>query len=310
MTIEVPWHLPAGSLASGGNLITLTPKDAQWRYSGLQVFALVAGETRSIELGGIEAAVIPLSAQGLTVDIAAGDAASVSFSLQGRAGVFAGVTDWVYAPTGSIVTITASTAGEVALATAKAEEVFPPAYLAADSYPVTVRGAGSSTRQVNLQGHPDTFAGAHRLVWCEVLAPGGNWSSYPPHRHDGIGDCPWENEEIYYFRIGKEDLQGKVGPHGNPEGFGIHRTYTAPEDPGLPVDATVEVRDGDVFLVPRGYHGPSIAAPGYPMYYLNVLAGPNDRTLSFCDDPDHAWIRESWNGVATDPRVPITPVSR
>ncbi|MEY4136229.1 MAG: hypothetical protein RL205_357, partial [Actinomycetota bacterium] len=168
MTIEVPWHLPAGSLARGGSLITLTSEDAGWRYSGLQVFALVAGETRSIELEGIEAAVIPLSAVGLTVDIAVGDAAAVSFALHGRAGVFAGITDWAYAPTGSIVTITASTHGEVALATAKAEEVFPPAYLAADSYPVTVRGAGASTRQVNLQGHPDTFAGAHRLVWCEV----------------------------------------------------------------------------------------------------------------------------------------------
>lgn len=307
-SLNVPWYRPAGSLAAEGELIHLTPEAAGWRYSGLIVIAFAAGESRTIALDGYEAAVIPLDAQHVAVSVATDDT-SVEFTCAGRAGVFAGITDWVYAPTASRVTITASTAGEVALATARAEEQFSPAYLAADSYPVTVRGAGTATRQVNLQGHPDTFAGAQRLVWCEVLTPGGNWSSYPPHRHDGIGDCPWENEEIYYFRIGKEDLTGNVGPHGDPEGFGIHRTYTAPEDTGAPVDVTVEVRDGDVFLVPRGYHGPSIAAPGYPMYYLNVLAGPNDRTLNFCDDPTHAWIRDSWAAQPADPRVPITPTA-
>ena len=90
-----------------------------------------------------------------------------------------------------------------------------------------------------------------------------------------------ELEEIYYFRFDR------------PGAFGLHRTYTA--DRGF--DVTVAVEDGDVFLVPRGYHGPCVALPDYPMYYLNVLAGPGaERSLAFSDDPAHAWIRSAWKG--------------
>ena len=125
----------------------------------------------------------------------------------------------------------------------------------------------------------------------ELLTPDGNWSSYPPHKHDDSPECPVNNEEIYYFRIGGGD------------GFGLHRLYTSDGE----IDDTVAVRDGDVFLIPRGYHGPCIAAPGHPMYYLNVLAGPGDeRSMAFCDDPAHHWVRESWAGMTTDPRVPMT----
>ena len=101
-------------------------------------------------------------------------------------------------------------------------------------------------------------ASSARFRWQSATAtssaPGGNWSSYPPHRHDGIGDCPHTNEEIYYFRIGRED-----GPHGDPTGSGLFRVYTV--DGG--VDETVTLRDGDVYLVPEGYHGPSVAPPEY-----------------------------------------------
>jgi 5-deoxy-glucuronate isomerase len=72
------------------------------------------------------------------------------------------------------------------------------------------------------------------------------------------------------------------------------------------LDESIEVRDGDVVLIPYGYHGPCVAAPGYPMYYLNVLAGPGGRSMAFCDDPAHAWIRDSWADVPTDPRCPVT----
>ena len=118
---------------------------------------------------------------------------------------------------------------------------------------------------------------------CQALGTpvvGTNWSSYPPHKHDDAGtEGEAELEEIYYFRI-----------HGA-EGFGLHRTYTADRS----IDETVVVRDGDVFLVPRGYHGPCIAAPDFPMYYLNVLAGASDeRSLGFSDDPAYAWIRKGW----------------
>ena len=113
------------------------------------------------------------------------------------------------------------------------------------------------------------------------------------------------NEEIYYYRIAGPD---QVTPSG--QGFGLHRTYTGPEHEkaGLdPIDVDVEVRDGDVVLIPHGYHGPCVAAPGYPMYYLNVLAGPGaDRSMAFCDDPAHGWLRETWDDAGLDPRVPMT----
>ena len=130
-----------------------------------------------------------------------------------------------------------------------------------------------------------------RLSAVEVLTPAGNWSSYPPHKHDE--DRPGEAilEEIYYFR-----LEGEAS-------FGIHKTYAS--DGGF--DVTSTVRDGDIFLVPRGYHGPSIAPPERPLWYLNVLAGPApERSMTFCDDPKHHWIRDSWRGQPTDPRVPMT----
>ena len=98
---------------------------------------------------------------------------------------------------------------------------------------------------------------------------------------------------------------------GSRTGFGYHHTYTGPEHltVGLtPVDELVEVRDHDVVLVPHGYHGPCIAAPGYPMYYPNVMAGPGEgRALAFCDDPDHAWIRDEWTAIGPGPRCPVTP---
>jgi 5-deoxy-glucuronate isomerase len=161
---------------------------------------------------------------------------------------------------------------------------------------VEVRGGGRATRQVTNIATPDSFAGADRINVCEVITPGGNWSSWPPHRHDGIGDCPTTNEEIYYFRIGKEESL-----HGDPEGTGLFRVYTV--DGG--VDETVTIKDGDTYLVPQGYHGPTAAAPDYPMYFLNVLAGPaEERTMAFCDDPNHHWIRGTWTD--TDPRLPMT----
>jgi 5-deoxy-glucuronate isomerase len=106
------------------------------------------------------------------------------------------------------------------------------------------------------------------------------------------------NEEIYYFRVGRD---GTTEPSGT--GFALHRTYDAAEE----LEINVTVRDGDVFIVPRGYHGPCVAAAGYPLYYLNVLAGPGaERSMAFCDDPAHEWVRASWADQLPDPRCPMT----
>lgn len=286
------WHRPAGQAGSGAADLEVTPDDAGWEYSGLRVVTLRTGDTVRVDLAADEAVVVPLSARDVTVTV---DGAP--HRLAGREGVFAAVSDWLYAPVGSTMAITGES-GEVAVCTARARQHFPVARVAATEVPVEVRGAGRATRQVTNIATPDSFEGADRINVCEVITPGGNWSSWPPHRHDGIADCPVTNEEIYYFRIGRQE-----SPHGDPLGQGLFHVYTVDGS----VNETVTVRDGDVYLVPEGFHGPTVAPPEYPMYFLNVLAGPGEnRTMSFCDDPDHHWIRQSWAGQPHDPRLPWT----
>jgi 5-deoxy-glucuronate isomerase len=277
-------HLPAGTWDE------VTPESAGWTYCGLRVVRL--GEL-VLETGDREFAVLPL-AGGLTVEVD-----GRRFDLVGRDSVFTRVSDWAYLPVGASARLAGE--AEVALASARAERRFEPAYVPADAVPVEIRGAGSSTRQVVNFMSPEGFATAERLICVEVLTPDGNWSSYPPHKHDDTPDSPANNEEIYYFRIGRAGEPGT-----STDGFALHRTYTADGA----IDATVVVRDGDAFLVPRGYHGPSVAAPGYPLYYLNVMAGPNEqRTMAIVDDPPYAWVRSSWETMQADPRVPLIPAT-
>jgi len=282
------WHRPAVV----GIDATVTPEQAGWNYSGLDVRTLQAGQILEFDLVQDEAVIVPLSARDIDVKV---DGAP--YHLAGRDGVFAAVSDWLYAPVGSKLTISGQS-GEVAICTARASEQFPVAHIRAEDVPVEVRGAGRATRQIANIATPGSFSAAHRINVCEVITPGGNWSSWPPHRHDGIDGCPVNNEEIYYFRIGRDD-----SAHGEPEGQGLFHVYSVDGS----VDETVTLHDGDVYLVPHGYHGPSVAPPEYPMYFLNVLAGPNaDRTMSFYDDTTHHWIREAWEGQDPDPRLPIS----
>jgi 5-deoxy-glucuronate isomerase len=242
-----------------------------------------------LKTGDCEFAVLPL-AGALTVEVD-----GRRFELAGRESVFTRVTDWAYLPIGARARIAGE--AEVALASARAERRFEPAYVPAEAVPVEIRGAGSATRQIVNFMSPEGFTAADRLICVEVLTPDGNWSSYPPHKHDDTPDSLANNEEIYYFRIGRTGEPGTSA-----DGFALHRTYTAEGS----IDTTVVVHDGDVFLVPRGYHGPSVAAPGYPLYYLNVMAGPNEeRTMAIVDDPAYAWVRSSWQTMPTDPRVPL-----
>ena len=273
----------------------ITPTIAGWRYSGLVILNLPSGTTDidGTYLVDAEGALIPLNAIEANVEVD-----GQKFSLAGRLGVFTGGTDWLYVAPQSRIRITLNSPGEFALATAVADKKFPTQYVE-KSEQIEIRGAGDATREVRPLMHPDVFTDAHRLMAVELVTPDGNWSSFPPHRHDNIPGSPAQNEEIYYFRIGKEK-----SAHGNSEGWGFHRTYSAPNDPEF-FDDAISVRDGDIYLVPRGFHGPCVAMPGYPMYYLNVLAGPSEkRTMDFCDDPNHAWIRESWKTQSPDPRVP------
>ena len=151
-----------------------------------------------------------------------------------------------------------------------------------------LRGAGQASRQVNNFCSPGAFE-CDKLIAVEVLTPGGNWSSYPPHKHDETREDEAELEEIYYFET---------------EGLAYQRVYGTP---ARPIDVLAEVSTGDVILIPHGWHGPSIAGPGYALYYLNVMAGPEPtRSWRFCDDPAHAWIRGTWADQPIDPRLPLT----
>jgi 5-deoxy-glucuronate isomerase len=279
-------------LPAQADALVITPESAGWTYCGLRIVRLEAGEERHLTTGDEEIAVLPLAGSA-TVEVD-----GHVFELEGRASVFARVTDWAYVPIESDVRITSADGVELAFASARAEQRYEPAYIPASDVPIEIRGAGQATRQVTNFLAPGAFDAVDRLIAVEVLSPDGNWSSYPPHKHDDTPGSLANNEEIYYFRIGKV---GAVAT--SDEGFALHRTYTADGS----IDETVVVRDGDAFLVPRGYHGPTVAAPGYPLYYLNVMAGPNpERTMAIVDDPPYAWVRGSWEGMAVDPRCPMT----
>ena len=277
-------YLPAGTAGGAGYDLEVTPKSAGWRYSSLRILTLAPDASHEVNTGSDEVMVVPLSG-----------AASVRTGadvcdLDGRADVFAGPTDFAYLPRASRATITSKSGGRFALAGARTDRVLPFRHGAAALVPVELRGAGAASRQVRNFATPEAFeAGA--LIACEVLTPGGNWSSYPAHKHDEASETESELEEIYYFEI-------SGGPAGQP-GFGLMRTSSSP---GHPIELLEEVHDRDAVLVPYGWHGPCVAAPGHDMYYLNVMAGP-DRSWRISDHPDQGWVRDTWATQDIDPRL-------
>ncbi|WP_432715290.1 5-deoxy-glucuronate isomerase [Streptomyces lavendulae] len=216
------------------------------------------------------------------------------FRLEGRGGVFAGPSDFAYLPRDGRAEVGSARGGRFALAGARCEHRLPARYGPAGAVPVELRGAGTCSRQVHNFAAADVFP-CDRLIAVEVLTPGGNWSSYPPHKHDE--HHPGEEsrlEEIYFFEI---------APHDGVPGLGYQRVSPSPAGK---TDVLAEVRTGDTVLIPDGWHGPSIAAPGHDMYYLNVMAGPDaTREWLIRDHPDHGWIRGTWPGLAVDPRLPF-----
>ncbi|MBA2558689.1 MAG: 5-deoxy-glucuronate isomerase [Propionibacteriales bacterium] len=281
------YHLPAGTTAQPPYDTVVTPGIAGWTYSGLSVLRLAAGESVTLETGGSETLVMSL--QGACRVTCGAETLNVS----GRPNVFAGVSDFVYVPRGSSALVSSEAGGRFALPAAVCERALPFRHGPGDAIPVETRGAGQASRQVVNFCTPEAFE-TDKLIACEVLTPGGNWSSYPPHKHDEARDGESELEEIYYFEI----AEGPVGP-----GVAYQRVYGHDR---AEIDVLAEVRSGDVVLVPYGWHGPSMAAPGYDLYYLNVMAGPgNERVWLICDDPTHSWVRDTWADQPLDPRLPL-----
>ncbi|OEJ26813.1 5-deoxy-glucuronate isomerase [Streptomyces agglomeratus] len=281
--------LRAGAAARGPYALDIDPKRAGWSYAGLRVLELAPGGSHTLAAGDSEWIVLPLSG-GCTVHVD-----GESFELLGRPSVFGSVTDFAYVPRDAHARIASGAGGRFALAGARCERRLPARYGPAPEVPVELRGAGTCSRQVNNFAAAHTFA-CDRLIAVEVLTPGGNWSSYPPHKHDeyqpGVESAL---EEIYYFEVERTRREDS--------GLGYHRV--SPSRPGG-TDLLAEVRTGDAVLIPDGWHGPSIAAPGHTLYYLNVMAGPGEeREWLIRDHPDHGWIRDAWPSQPVDPRLPL-----
>jgi 5-deoxy-glucuronate isomerase len=233
----------------------VTPETAGWSYVGFEV---VEGAVER-DTGDRELCVVVL-AGSCEVRSSFGD-----WHLGGRADPFSALPDAAYLPPRTRVALTG---GELALCWAPAREGARARVLPAGEVVVEERGRGDHQRFIRpiLMGDQE----AESLLVCEVITPAGHWSSYPPHKHDRDA-LPDESllEETYYHRISPA------------HGFAFQRVY------GDALDETVTVRDGDVVLVPSGYHTVS-APPGYDLYYLNVMAGPT-RVWAVANDPDHEW---------------------
>src|SRR5271165_6156669 len=207
----------------------------------------------------------------------------------GRATVFDGLPYAVYLPPSTHFSLTATAGCELAFCYCEATKNYPARLITPADVDVEIRGGGNATRQINHILKPEFVA--DRLLLVEVYTPSGNWSSYPPHKHD-VHNPPAEVdlEEIYYYRIDK------------PEGYAIQKVYSADRR----LDQTLTVRDGELVFIPEGYH-PVVAAHGYNVYYLNALAG-SARSMAASDDPEFAWVRQTWRDK--DPRLPLVRENR
>lgn len=256
-----------GSRGPGGNVLTITPQSAGWKYVGFEVYQLKQGETLQRETDGREACIVLLGGKAHV------KTAHASFSEIGqRMSVFEGTPACsVYVPAGDRFVVEAVTDLEFACCWAPAQGILEARLISPEQVGVEKRGNGEMERTVH-NILPESQP-AESLLVVEVFTPPGHWSSYPPHKHDEM-NLPQESllEETYYH---------KVDPA---HGFCLQRVYT--DDRSL--DEVLVVRDGDAVLVPRGYH-PVSAPPGYAVYYLNVMAGPV-RTWKFRNDPDHEWL--------------------
>lgn len=299
MINQDPWFHRRGTIARDGWETRVDASLPGWEHTGLAVAELSAGTELSLDEHEVERIVVPL-AGSFTVTHRTDDQRTETV-LAGRPSVFAGPTDVLYLPCGTTGIITGS--GRVAVATSPTTQSRPVRHVAAAEIPIELRGAGAASRQVHNFGTPDALDAA-RLIVCEVITPAGNWSSYPAHKHDErVPGHESRLEEIYYFEAAPEaGVEVDHGPVDRGGAFGLFSTYSSPAGE---IEINTMVRTGDVALVPYGYHGPAVAAPGYDLYYLNVMAGPEpERAWLISDDPAHAWVRETWPDQPVDPRLP------
>ncbi len=257
-----------GSPDANGRVLELSPESAGWEYTGFDLYRRDAGEIARGDTGSTEAMLVFVEGKGRVV------AGGRDYGTVGaRQDVFTRERPWsLYLPPGVDWRIEAASALDLAVCRAPAEGRYPPRLVSPDEVPAEIRGMGANERHV----HPIMMEDrdwAERLLVVEVYTPDGNWSSYPPHKHDEDA-YPDETrlEEIYYHRVSPAS------------GFAWQRVYTDNRD----LDESMAPRDRDVVVVPRGYH-PCGAPYGHELYYLNVMVGPV-RKWRFRNDPDFEWL--------------------
>lgn len=275
-----------------GLVLEVTPELAGWDYISFQVRRLQQGESWSFESGENELAVVDLTGS-FAVKSDRGEWSKIG----GRKSVFEAAAHALYLPRRSSFTVTALDDCEFAVTWTPTDQDRAAFLRTPQDVPISVRGGDNVSRQINDLLPPGSPV--HRLVLVEVYTPSGNWSSYPPHKHDvhiaGPDGTLIESdlEEVYFYKIDR------------PDGYAYQRVYTDEHSPlqqaGYPIDALVRADNDTAVLIPEGYH-PVVSAPGYTTYYLNVLAG-SAQSLANQDDPRYSWVKHQYKGV--DPRLPL-----
>ncbi len=273
-------------------ILAITPESAGWEFISFQARRLATGQSWSFRTGENELAIVNLSGR-YQVSSNRGHWGGIG----SRENVFTGAAHVLYLPRHTDFTITAEEGGEFAVTWVPTDQDHEPFLIRPEEVPISIRGGDNVSRQINDLLPPGSPV--HRLVLVEVYTPSGNWSSYPPHKHDVHIEDEAGNlieadlEEVYFYKIDR------------PEGYAYQRVYTDERSPlhqaGYPIDALVRAEDNHAVLVPEGYH-PVVSAPGYTTYYLNVLAG-SAQSLANQDDPRYSWVKETYRTV--DDRLPL-----
>jgi 5-deoxy-glucuronate isomerase len=265
--------------------IRVTPSSAGWEYLFFATRQMKVGQQWSFETGEYEFALVMLggicaveSNRGIWPEIGR------------RASVFEGMPYTLYLPRQTRFTLTArSEQVDIAYGWCLADEDHPARLVTPGEVPIEIRGGGNATRQINKMIPPGFDCS--RIVVVEVYTPSGNWSSYPPHKHDQhkVDEqgslLEADLEEVYFYKIAR------------PEGYAYQRIYTADKR----LDELILVKDSHLVLSPEGYH-PVVAGHGFDCYYLNMLAG-SAQSLASSDDAEYAWIKDTWKDK--DPRLPL-----